>query len=301
MDFNTSIDYANEITKLDPHLFSPRRLSSRIQPLYNGRTSVISHIANQCVYFSLVAHRLRLLASSTQVESSPTKVGIIGGGRVGVEIANTLLAASWPAYDLAISSRQPHEPRWMSRVDSQVARYNDNAKLAEESDVVILAMPPSQLASVGIQIKHALNLGTKALVSILAGVGNERVSKVCGSPGTLLTRVSLPQAGSPGDSNPSDAAAMQFALDNSSGLHGLCLDLEHFAMQVGIPKESAREVVVDIVLGRHGSEAQRRAHLPHWHKSWDGILKSAQGIFSQAINQMDVPTIENNSSGHHRR
>ncbi|ETV89279.1 hypothetical protein, variant [Aphanomyces astaci] len=211
MDFNTSIDYANEITKLDPHLFSPRRLSSRIQPLYNGRTSVISHIANQCVYFSLVAHRLRLLASSTRVESSPTKVGIIGGGRVGVEIANTLLAANWPACDLAISSRQPHEPRWMSRVDSQVARYNDNAKLAEESDVVILAMPPSQLASVGIQIKHALNLGTKALVSILAGVGNERVSKVCGSPGTLLTRVSLPQAGSPADSNPSDAAAMQFA------------------------------------------------------------------------------------------
>ncbi|ETW08664.1 hypothetical protein, variant [Aphanomyces invadans] len=99
----------------------------------------------------------------------------------------------------------------MSRLDSQVARYNDNAKLAEESDVVILAMPPSQLASVCIQIKHALHLGTKALVSILAGVGSERVRKVCGSPITLLTRVTLPQAFRMEELSPSDAAAAQFA------------------------------------------------------------------------------------------
>ncbi|ETW08663.1 hypothetical protein H310_01195 [Aphanomyces invadans] len=189
----------------------------------------------------------------------------------------------------------------MSRLDSQVARYNDNAKLAEESDVVILAMPPSQLASVCIQIKHALHLGTKALVSILAGVGSERVRKVCGSPITLLTRVTLPQAFRMEELSPSDAAAAQFALDNSAGLHGLCLEFEKLAMSIGINKHAARETVVDLVLGRHGPESHDTKPLAHWHGSWDTILTSAQAIFSQAINQVDVPIVEPSPSAGHRR
>jgi hypothetical protein len=40
-------------------------------------------------------------------------------------------------------------------------------------------MPPSQLASVGIQIKHALAQAnnTTLLISVLAGIGSEKVGK----------------------------------------------------------------------------------------------------------------------------
>ncbi|KAF0683537.1 Aste57867_24394 [Aphanomyces stellatus] len=295
---NASIDYENEITKLDPHLFSPRRLSSRIQPLFNGRTLVVRAIAHQCLYFTLVVHRLRGFTGRA------TQVGIIGGGRVGVEIAQALLDAKWSPRDLAISTRQPEDPRWMARVDTQVARYHDNVKLAQESDVVILAMPPSQLTSVGIQIKHALSQADVVLVSVLAGVGLERVSKVCGSTCTLQTRVAPPHATGPAPPpSDTDAAAIQYAQNNSSGLQTICLYVESFALRLGLPANTARDQVVDVILGQatpteedfvpfhatKGSIAAEPTDAP-WRREWTAVLRTTQRIFSQEIHQMDVPT-----------
>ncbi|KAG6617292.1 Pyrroline-5-carboxylate reductase [Phytophthora cinnamomi] len=65
-----------------------------------------------------------------------------------------------------------------------VPRYYDNARLARESDVLVLCMPPSQLKSVTIQIRHALAANVKApplVISALCGVTQLSLSKACGS------------------------------------------------------------------------------------------------------------------------
>ncbi|KAF4315396.1 hypothetical protein BBO99_00009421 [Phytophthora kernoviae] len=54
-----------------------------------------------------------------------------------------------------------------------VPRYYDNARSARESDVLVLCMPPSQLKSVAIQIRHALAANIEApplVISVLCGV-----------------------------------------------------------------------------------------------------------------------------------
>jgi len=181
-----SIDYENEIYKLDPQLYSVHRLPNRIQSLYCSRTIAIDIIAHQCFAMVLVGHQLRLLA-----QKHSTKIGIIGGGRVGCEIANVLIQNSWPPTRLFISTRQPEED---SRCDCpQIQRFNDNVKVAQECDIVILAMPPSQLNSVGIQIKHALSQRVVLLITVLAGVNAAKVSKVCTSRYTLKCMVNVAQ------------------------------------------------------------------------------------------------------------
>ncbi|CAK4673038.1 unnamed protein product [Aphanomyces euteiches] len=296
---NASIDYDNEINKLDPNLFGPERLSNRMRPLYYGRAIVLRVIADQCLYFAHLVHKLRQASGH-----STTKIGILGGGSVGVEIAQTFLTACWPPNDIVISTRQPNDTRWMSRVDSAVPRYYDNVKLAEESDVVILAMPPAQLTSVGIQVKPALSSKRTVVVSVLAGVGCDRVShvdakasdelqfqvrKVCGSSYTLQTRMA---------NQVDDCALEQFAHDNSSGLHALCLVFEAYASALGL--SPARQVAVDLVLGTHENQqpldapgekvtaiAGAAAAAP---SVWQDVLVQAQRTFSRAINQLDVPT-----------
>ncbi|CAK4132116.1 unnamed protein product [Aphanomyces euteiches] len=296
---NASIDYDNEINKLDPNLFGPERLSNRMRPLYYGRAIVLRVIADQCLYFALLVHKLRQAAGH-----STTKIGILGGGSVGVEIAQTFLRACWPPNDLVISTRQPNDTRWMSRVDSAVPRYYDNVKLADESDVVILAMPPAQLTSVGIQVKPTLSSKRTVVVSVLAGVGCDRVShvdakasdelqfqvrKVCGSSYTLQTRMA---------NQVDDCALEQFAHDNSSGLHALCLVFEAYASALGL--SPGRQVAVDLVLGTHENQqpldapgekvtaiAGAAAAAP---SVWQDALVQAQRTFSRAINQLDVPT-----------
>ena len=113
-----SIDYANEITKLDPLLFLPQRLSLRVQPQMHARGIVIQLIAQQCTVLALLVHKLRLAV----LPDATTRIGIVGGGRVGVEICQALVAGGWPPALIAISTRQPEDPRWMARVDAAVAR-----------------------------------------------------------------------------------------------------------------------------------------------------------------------------------
>ncbi|RLN45886.1 hypothetical protein BBJ29_009448 [Phytophthora kernoviae] len=65
-----------------------------------------------------------------------------------------------------------------------VPRYYDNARSARESDVLVLCMPPSQLKSVAIQIRHALAANIEApplVISVLCGVTLQSLSKACGS------------------------------------------------------------------------------------------------------------------------
>ncbi|OQR94496.1 hypothetical protein ACHHYP_01263 [Achlya hypogyna] len=280
-----NIDYANEISKLDPSLFLPQRLSLRVQPQMHARTIVIPLIAQQCVHFTLLVHRLRVAVGGAPA----TKVGIIGGGRVGVEIAQTLLRAEWSPEHLTISTRQPQDPRWMSRIDEAVTRYHDNAKLAADSDILILAMPPSQLTSVGIQIKHSLSQPSsrKIVVSVLAGVELDKICKVCACPIAVHTRVhpSLVDSVDPKAFDAQLLAAEHWAYNNTAGLQDLSLRLEQLAVHLGEDPATARTTAVNMVLGPHPGEIDR----PSWRLDWDDMLSTVQRVWSAAINQLDVP------------
>ncbi|KDO33164.1 hypothetical protein SPRG_01976 [Saprolegnia parasitica CBS 223.65] len=286
-----SIDYANAITKLDPQLFQPQRLSLRVQPQMHARGIVIQLIAQQCTVFALLVHKLRLAV----LPDATTRIGIIGGGRVGVEISQALLASGWPPTLIAISTRQPEDPRWMARVDAAVARYHDNAKLALESDLVLLAVPPSQLTSVGIQVKHTLGqpASMRILLTVLAGVELDKVMKVCACPCALHTRVhpSIVQDVDLATMDTAALAANHYAHNNSAGLRDLCLRFEQFALRLGVDERVARRVAVDLVLGpsRRAPFDTPLASSALWHQSWDDLLSTTQRLWSGAIDQVDVP------------
>ncbi|OQR89349.1 hypothetical protein THRCLA_09783 [Thraustotheca clavata] len=272
-----SIDYANEITKLDPQLFSPQRLSIRVQSQMHARSIVIRLIGHQCMIFSLFVHHLRLQVN----KEASTRIGIIGGGRVGVEICQILLMNAWPAHLIAISTRQPQDLRWMARVDERVSRYYDNAKLVDESDILILAMPPSQLTSVGIQIKHTLGQATcaKLVISVLAGVELEKVCKVCACSFAIHTRVH-PSLVDTIDSSTIDGfkhGATHWAYKNSSGLRDLCFRYEQLAQRLYL--KEPRLSTIQTLLGPSPS-------IPF---IWTHQITLTQQIFSSGIDQLDVP------------
>ncbi|KAG7381024.1 Pyrroline-5-carboxylate reductase 1, mitochondrial [Phytophthora boehmeriae] len=104
----------------------------------------------------------------------------------------TLLASGYRAAHVALSTRQPDRiprcdalraPSALPLLQS-VPRYYDNARLARESDVLVLCMPPSQLKSVAIQVRHALAANVEApplVISALCGVTLQSLTKACGS------------------------------------------------------------------------------------------------------------------------
>ncbi|KAG6617291.1 Pyrroline-5-carboxylate reductase [Phytophthora cinnamomi] len=104
----------------------------------------------------------------------------------------TIMSNGYRADRIALSTRQSDRvPRCEAlkapsalQVFHLVPRYYDNARLARESDVLVLCMPPSQLKSVTIQIRHTLAANVKApplVICALCGVTQLSLSKACGS------------------------------------------------------------------------------------------------------------------------
>ena len=105
----------------------------------------------------------------------PLTVGLIGGtGQLGSAIATALLESSCvPPEQLWISNRSGIstglEPR------PQVTFTDDNQKLANACDVIVLSIPPALLDSV------RLEAADKLLVSVMAGVSLQQLRDLSGA------------------------------------------------------------------------------------------------------------------------
>lgn len=172
--------------KIRAELLAPTRLSPKVQLLHHARSRVIQDISHQVLLLVLACAKCRAIAGK-----KPPLVGVIGGGHVGSAVVMALLATGYRADRIAVSTRQPDRLARCEalRAPSSVSmfqlvpRYYDNARVARESAILVLCMPPAQLKSVAIQIRHALavDAAPTLVISTLCGVTLQSLSKAIGS------------------------------------------------------------------------------------------------------------------------
>ncbi|KAG7381515.1 Pyrroline-5-carboxylate reductase 1, mitochondrial [Phytophthora pseudosyringae] len=181
----------NKPFKIRAELLTPTRLAPKAQLLLHTRSLSIQVLAHE-VFLLVLACSKCFAAANKQ----PPRIGILGGGSVGTAVVMTLLANGYRAERMALSTRQPDRiPRCEALkapsalpMFQLVPRYYDNARLARESDVLVLCMPPAQLKSVAIQVRHALAANADApslVISALCGVTHQSLSKACGSQAVM--------------------------------------------------------------------------------------------------------------------
>jgi pyrroline-5-carboxylate reductase len=95
-------------------------------------------------------------------QSPGLKIGIIGAGRLGRQLATSLIecADTNPVQDLQISTRQPDT--LTSLIQKDVVCYFDNIRLVKRSDIVFLCILPSQMETIINEIRS--HIPTKCII-----------------------------------------------------------------------------------------------------------------------------------------
>jgi glycerol-3-phosphate dehydrogenase len=186
-----------EPLRVRPELFEAGRLQEKSRSVFDGRSVVIDVITQEC--FLII---LAVAYSHVRVQGSLPRVGVMGAGHVGTALIMKLLKNNYPAKFVSVSTRQPEKIQKCEALNSaqnqnlfeNVQRHNDNARLSRESDVLVLAIPPSKLKSVSIQIKHSFSSSHSAsfVISTLAGVPLEHIQKSCGTILAFRTKIYVP-------------------------------------------------------------------------------------------------------------
>ncbi|HEX2728108.1 MAG TPA: pyrroline-5-carboxylate reductase [Rubrobacteraceae bacterium] len=215
------------------------------------------------------------------------KVGIIGAGKIGGSLL-TRLAESGD-YDLGVSDVHaeqlaPYAEKYGMRTTSS------NLKLAEQSDLLVVAVKPWDVASVMAQVSPAFNGTDKAVASVAAGVSIATISENL-PPGTAVLRVMPNVCASVGlgsavvTANEAGRASVPMVLeifghvgevmelperlfDAATALHGsgpayvaLFADaLIQAGVREGIPRDVARRLVIGTIEGTAVLLKERSAH-----------------------------------------
>jgi pyrroline-5-carboxylate reductase len=110
-----------------------------------------------------------------------TKIAIIGGGNLGMAIADGLLQSKFirPA-DLIITRRNP--AALIKFAEQGCTVYSDNKKAVSKAAVIILAVKPYNYSGVLSEIKPLLSPGKKLLVSVITGIWISDLQKAIGKP-----------------------------------------------------------------------------------------------------------------------
>lgn len=102
-------------------------------------------------------------------------IGILGYGNMGSALAAGLLREQ-PEVKIAIAESVPARRRWAVQQHDAIDCGSDIGALCESADVIVLAVPPDQLSSVGPSL--AQHLGEKPVISLLGYVTLSRLSTV---------------------------------------------------------------------------------------------------------------------------
>ncbi|KAL5008026.1 hypothetical protein ScPMuIL_013607 [Solemya velum] len=102
------------------------------------------------------------------------KVGIIGCGRLGSQLADCLLTyGGIPAHDLAVSTRRPETLENLKNRD--VDCYHDNKELASSSHVIFICVLPSQFPVIAEEIKSEI----RAEAFVYSLMSSYSIKKLC--------------------------------------------------------------------------------------------------------------------------
>ncbi|KAI6656552.1 NADP-dependent oxidoreductase domain-containing protein 1 [Oopsacas minuta] len=121
-------------------------------------------------------HTLSSISRTSDRTDSTFCIGVIGCGRIGSHLVRKLLQDPNITPDMIrLSTRQPDH---LQEFESQgVTCRFDNIWLANNSDVIIICCLPSQIAPVLLDLSKSSISNTTLLVSILAGVGVNRIRR----------------------------------------------------------------------------------------------------------------------------
>lgn len=216
---------------LDPALYSIDTVDDEMKGLIQKRQVIQQTLASQCSYFSIQIARIR-----SAIALDDTNIGVIGCGFIGSMIISTLLDTGFHAHQIQFTTRSPNslnavtfDPRTVG-----VQRCADLAALVESSDILILAVPVSQLQAVGRVVRHLDTTG-RVLISTLVGISAPKVGKVCNFNNVLKTYA---QGMTIKDANAFTLAAMEYAT-LSSRIRDLCSTLQHLSVEMGLKQDTS--------------------------------------------------------------
>ena len=214
------------------------------------------------------------------------KVGIIGAGKIGGSLL--LRLAESGGFDLGVSDIHPEQLRHYREIG--VRTTSSNRALADESDLLIVAVKPWDVTNVMTEISDSLEGTEKAVTSVAAGVTIASISENL-PPGTAILRVMPNVCASVGlgsavvTSNEAGQIALSTVVDifrhvgevqelperlfdAATALHGsgpayvaLFADaLIQAGVREGIPRDVARRLVVGTIGGTAVLLKERSAH-----------------------------------------
>lgn len=120
-----------------------------------------------------------------------TRLGLIGGGLMGEAIVAAVLnkGVLSPA-DIVASDTSPQRRDLLAR-QYGLAITDDNARVADEADIALLAVKPQEFGSVAKVIQGHLNSG-QTVVSIMAGIRLERLCSALDYPTVVRVMPNTP-------------------------------------------------------------------------------------------------------------
>ena len=115
-----------------------------------------------------------------------TSIGFIGGGNMAQAIIRGLLNAGHPAEKISVADPAPGSREIVAAIDTAITLTTDNTLLAENSEVLILAVKPQIMAAVAKPLKHADKPANQIVVSVAAGVTLESMRDWFGADAALI-------------------------------------------------------------------------------------------------------------------
>jgi pyrroline-5-carboxylate reductase len=114
---------------------------------------------------------------------STAKIAIIGGGNLGISIAEGLIHTGYTAANITVTRRKVNLLDGLKEKGINVTV--DNAGAIQNADIIILAVKPKQSAEVLQEIAPALN-AVQILVSVVTGVTIEDIQKYSGGKASVV-------------------------------------------------------------------------------------------------------------------
>ncbi len=108
---------------------------------------------------------------------SKKKVAILGGGNIGLAIANGLVNAKlFPAKHIFITKRKIDSIKDMSDLGFKIS--SDNQEAVKESDIIIVAVQPKQLDELLTEISPSVKENKHMIISVVSGASIKAIKEL---------------------------------------------------------------------------------------------------------------------------
>jgi pyrroline-5-carboxylate reductase len=119
-------------------------------------------------------------------EHTNIHIGFIGGGNMAQAIIRGLLQAGHPAKSISVADPAPEQQQAIAELDKGITLADDNASLAKQCDVLVLAVKPQIMSDVAIPLGQIDRPAEQIVISVAAGVTLESMGSWFGADSALV-------------------------------------------------------------------------------------------------------------------